>query len=123
MGNIAKTNVENELRRVELIEQIDSSEVRKLMELGALTKESLRKGEKDELELHLLEYLAEFNREESNTDESSNENQNDTDPALLKIIMTELKQQREMVAHQGAMMTQMLQLLQVNSKNRVVSDF
>ena len=116
MGNIAKPNAENELRRVELIEQIDSSGVRKLMELGALAKESLRKEKKDELELHLLEYLAEFNREESNTDDSSNENLNDTDPALLKIIMTELKQLRETVAHQGAMMTQMLQLLQVNSK-------
>ena len=124
MGNIAKPNAaENELRRAELIEQIDSSQVRKLMKLGARAKESLRKEKKDELELHLLEYLAEFNREENNTEDSSNENQNDTDPALLKIIMTELKQQREMVAHQGAMMTQMLQLLQVNSKNRVVSDF
>ena len=119
MGNNAKTNAENESRKAELIEQIDSIGVRKLMELGALAKESLRKGKKDELELHRLEYLAEFNREESNTDDSSNEDLNDTDPALLKFILTELKQLRAMVAHQGAMMTQM----QVNSKNRVVSDF
>jgi hypothetical protein len=124
MGKIAKPNAENESRRAELIAQIGSSGVPKLMELGALAKESLRKGKKVELELHLLEYLAEylaeFNREGSNTDDSSNEDLNDTDPALLKIMMTELKQLREMVAYQGAVMTQ---VLQVNSKNRVVSDF